>query len=504
MSNIGGIHDTGHLTRTNTDTTANIGGQQARASFGDKVRSALSTAGNAITSFFHGLSERYDNWKEGRAVATATTKANTAADGIIASLSGGHANASTLSNLSALAKACDRAGLDASEVLGLKVKSMPEGERNALLHMDFDQVKTEARDTTRQGLERAANLEDGLKSSGLTSKDGSETRAAIPGAMNRASDQIESLRQCVAQVKIELINEMGANLVTMSDTGHLSGHVVDPSLPGSLTDTTRPPDPRFGVPKHNGLSYIDSRAQDRMEHTGSKWKEIGDQGIELHSDACGDWHRMNITFNKDNGTSLCTRLQPDELTDIEDSERIPTKLENSANFLNDITGDPVQTKVLSTVLHQYDLRSMVSVMGRPDGGSIQFVATKGGYTDVTVTHDDGQVDHHVKPGQIGEADIQLSKLPNGNYQVSVDWEYISSGLRSFDENNQGSEFQVDPKNPTHGASSAQEGTQPYQAMQVKMQGQFEIDGAEAAQGRIKILTGGGFIHDISGKFALPH
>jgi hypothetical protein len=279
----------------------------------------------------------------------------------------------------------------------------------------------------------------------------------------------------------------GAKETRISDLRNLVGGLFTIGDDGSISGTVNNAPPPFQDSHGGPIESLQSHGQGRLDSILTKpnnLQQVGNQTIL--SSAGGDWHRMNIVINN-NGSSYNTKLEGD-------TSLIPTKLETSVNKMTEMTGSEKATLVLSSILHQYDLREMVHNFPLPNGEQLDLRPIQKGYDQAEVRLPNGQTQVFDSPGQIGEAVFNVSRTPNGDFKIDVNWDYLSIALRTNPDNN----TKVDPGNPMHGATTDEDSAKVPNCIKVNMTTSFVVSGTDANNGRLVIQPGGTFQHTFSG------
>lgn len=452
-----------------------LAGRQVTPGTGDRIKSALTGAAHAVRDFFSGLPTRYDNWQAGRAIAHSHRSADRAATELVDNLRQGMVSAENLGLLQTLAKHSGRVDPQnpdalAQRLVGLKLSALPPKERVAVLCADLSAIASSAKALAGQQIDDLANMLDSLGEAGLVGQgDADKTRNNAGGVHKRIDDAVVLLRDRFGAERVNDFKAIGHGLIQVDSNGHVTGTSVN--APPPKVDGFTP------TAQSTAAMLIEAKGNDRLQSL------TGDQAAAVHSVATADWPRMNIIWDDGHGGQYNTKTN-----DAADS----------VAKMRAFTGSDEATKVLSCILHQHEVRTIVRAITAPDGTVVTFQPPPKGY-DAQVTDSSGHVQRIKNPGQIGDARITISKTAAGDFEVNVDWDYLSTSVVVTQDN--ASQI-VDPGNPTHASVDSAE-QQTVNCLKIKLAGQFTVSGDHARQGRLGILPGSTFTHTFSGALAMP-
>lgn len=455
-----------------------IGGEQVQPGGFGAIRRALSDIGHKIQDFFSGIATKFENWQEGRAIKQATSKANQAAESLVSGLANPGSRPDTTAQLDALMKYSARVNPDdpdgfARGLIKDKILELPQDQRSGVIDKDFKTLGNDLKAINHQRIDQLVDMETKLSVNGLV--DEISDGKALKQSSDQKIDKVTGLMtQGAKDARISDLRDLTGGLFNIADDGTISGSI------------TNAPAPFNGGPS-NPIKALESHGQGRLDSIQTKQNTLHDVGKhKILSSAAGDWHRMNIVLNN-NGSSYSTKLQGD-------TSLIPKKLETSVDKFNELTGSDKATLVLSSVLHQYDLREMVHNFPLPNGEQLDLRPIQKGYDQAEVRLPNGQTQVFDNPGQIGEAVFNVSRTPNGDFKIDVNWDYLSIAVRTNPDNN----TKVDPSNPMHGAMTDQDSAKVPNCIKVNMSTSFVVSGVDANNGKLVIQPGGTFQHTFSG------
>lgn len=174
-------------------TTGQLGDHSVSPGLGSRIKAGFSNFFQGVKDFFQSLPTRFENWQEGRAVSSAKTAAATAADSVAEDLAGGTVTKKTADRLQTLMAKAERAGDNPQDVLMTAMRKLSNEQLSSIATSDLDSIATTLKQHTRQGLEDAASLLDGLSRSGLAKHDGTEVRGMIGGAEARIDEFVSEI-----------------------------------------------------------------------------------------------------------------------------------------------------------------------------------------------------------------------------------------------------------------------------------------------------------------------
>lgn len=453
-----------------------IGGAPVQQGGFGAIRRALSDIGHKIQDFFAGIATKFENWQEGRAIKQATTKANAAAESVVAGLVNPGINPDTMGQLDSLMKYSARVNPGdpdgfAKQLLKDKAMELPPDQRSSLSSTDFkalgDNLKTLQDSRIDQLVDMEARLEDTGLGGGVS--DGKQLKA---NAHARIDTSIGILSDVGKEVRLTELRELGKGVFTIDNSGFVSGTVTNAKMSPQLT--------QGGA--QNPIELILDDGKQKIAPGKTTQVDVGGVQIPINNKALADLPRMNFQFDV-NGSQYNSKT---------------LDANSSVGQLRQFSGSDKATTVLSGVMGQYPLREVVTSFEGENGKAVLLKPIPNHYGKAEVHLPNGQVETFDKPGQIGEAKISMSKLPNGDFKVDVDWEYLTTTVT-----NGGDLGKFDNKNPTHGPNSPQEGAGvTLNCIKVHMTGSYTISGSEANKGNLVILPGGSFQHSFSGKIGL--
>lgn len=475
-----------------------MGDHEVRPGLGTRIKAAFAEFGTKVADFFKGIKTKYDNWQEGRAVNAARTEATQAASLVASDLGAGRVTTDTLKSLDVLRQKAERAGEDPAAMFKTAVESLPEDQKQTAVRADFDGMAIAMKGSVTMRLTDMAERWDTMHTLRFSNTNGDDWRSEI----TRQHGVIDTFMDGISGVASDIRNERNNHIARILDgvidvdmeTGHVDKVFDDQTgVPRSISGRLPAPREVHG-PQHTFGSVIEETGkgsvgeiteyvEEKRLREGSGMEPIAKPtgvheagGTYVTSKAAGDWHRMNIMLEGEtdtDGETYCTRLEGD-------TSDIPTRLALSADKMTHLTGSEKATTVLSGVLHQYQLREFVHYFDGEDG-TVDLKPIPGGFERAIVELPDGNVLEFDNPGQIGDATLTVSRLPNGDYKIHVEWQYLSTRV----DKDRNPEL-VDPEDSGYRPNTQEEASQVQKCLLVDMSGDIIVKGDAAREGRLEI------------------
>lgn len=478
---------------------AHLGNQPVQMGAGERVRRALSDIGTTVGNFLKGIATRFENWQEGRAVASATAKATKAADHLVDAMMGGAFGPNASNDVNALMKNSARADTNhpealAETLLSSKLAGLPMTERSKACFADINGLTNTMKAASNKELDAVANLHESLARVGLSN--GTFDVQEAKTVRNSGIDAFAAVAKgVVTNQRLTDLRALTNGIFQIDDGGVISGTTTNKVLPNFIAQESSG---KSVIDGSQGATYTPSafiegmgrkRIADNANGTKSSFKDVA--GVKLFEKAGADFHRMNIVFDHGGGQTYNTRLKGD-------SSEIPTRLATSVGQLEQLAGSKTAASVLSSILHQTDLREMVHIFRTNDDKTVDLNPLKKGYSHAEVKDGQGNTHGVDNPVQIGEAVVTVSRAGN-DFKVDVSWDYL--GAKLTDETLQG--LPVDHNYTDSGASTPEERAFVPNCLRVQMTGSFTVSGNDARNGQLTVQPNAVFTHVFSGTLDMP-
>lgn len=147
-------------------------------------------------------------------------------------------------------------------------------------------------------------------------------------------------------------------------------------------------------------------------------------GIHVGSQSVKDLYRLDLTVQDTvNGVYQAK----------EDPVKGPKRNENVVTALRNFAGDDNTTSVLTAVINQQFSQIMTDSWSKPDGSTMGWQINQGKLGPIAYRDQTG-TESQVQPGGIGTAPINLERLANGDFKVTIDFDmYFSQSGRNFNK-----------------------------------------------------------------------
>lgn len=489
---------------------ARLGGAPVQHNASGGIRRALTDFAHKVQSFVSGLGTRFENWKQGRALEAATRQANAAADTLVDAMKAGTLGPSSSAAFEALQQASTRADAGyptalAGQVLSAKLAALPQAERTKACFADFGALGAAMKSVGGQRIDAAHTMMRKLADAGLSEPPTGNPQAQKAKLESGIDSFVAAAKDAVRGQRLSDLQAFAKAAFAIAPDGQVTGTVTNGRLPDELIRGSPPPRAAHGS-VHTAASLIEARCQGRIDlNTAALTKPQAERtkdesskifpthgGIQVSSQAVGDFHRMNFNI-ENNGQVFNTRLPPGS------NDRIQSNVVDSVNALRAFAGSDAATTVLSAVTHQYDLRDIVRMFAGPAGETVALKPLPNGFDHAQAKLPGGGVETIDNPGQIGDAEITLTHTPAGDFKVIVTWDFVGASLSDG-----GEDLPVDPSNPRYAPNSAAEKAVVPNVLKIALSGSFVISAADAAAGRLRIdPTSAQFQQTVSGRLAVP-
>lgn len=418
------------LTDTNRVTDGqNVGtlnDRQVRPGLGQRIKRAVSNFFSDIGTTFRALKDRVATAYHNQVLKHNTASANLAANKLATALARGKSDDSIASAMMSLIQKAGR--LDRND---------PDGKAKQLLHSaignlspedkaslcdktrDWDSLGTRLKTEVDNRFVRMENLCGGLaEMHGEHQPDHQEF-------LDEANSYKDSIDEIISGLKVEASIGRGELLLaklpdgmTMDQQGFVGG---------TITLTTTPPDcvlqpEQRGVTVNEALSFTINETLAPKTYTTHPDKF---HGVDVPTQSSKDLYRLDLRIAKSNGTYQ-SRNDPEKRQD--------ERNKNIVSELKQLAGNDTQTtRVLAGALTQSVLRVFHESLTTPDGKAVNLkFGNRNKIPDAKIQTPNGLVSFG-GVSNYGGAVWNVSKLPNGDFKVVVDWPMYPVGTGTSDD-----------------------------------------------------------------------
>lgn len=389
-----------------------VGGQDVRVGGGQTLGKRILSAFGAVRDAFVSLKDRISTHFQEKTQRTQEKNATKAANTFVEAFSNGvPSDKKALSLFCELLKTAgkldphDPAG-KAVDLLHESSKKLTSDQAKALQAFDWQTLGTRVGQVIDTRMERAHNMLVALDKAGMGGSEPVPTQVPV-----------SPLKGQVTTLCANMTNFRQAQL----ESHFPAGIFIDPqgNLGGTTVQTHLPTD--FGVPDEwKGKPFVDFLKFGKEEKL--KPENLGTfAGMTVPDNVSGDFFRMDFDIPLSNGAHFKSSEDP--------TDGVTNPIQRSTNALHalrDFCGDDESTKVFSSLLAQTTLHPLArGGLTKPDGTMTHLkIATAQNTVGEQFTLKDvsGNLQNVDDIVGIGGAKWNLSKEPNGDFKVSVDWQ----------------------------------------------------------------------------------
>ena len=413
---------------------AELGGMPIRLEMEGQVRSGRTDAGKAFESFQARPLDVDMSWTLKPSEQTSSERASAATGKLVDHFASGHCGEDTLGHLDQMIQEAEHNFEVMTELSIIASEINSAARTNRFIEGEIEKAKETLSYLRADHMSDASNLLDALRSAGLDDTSGDDLRQQIDEAKADIKAVLESVKFAIFKGHLNDLHEVTAGVISISSDGVVDVELVDTPMSVKFADQTP-------------AAFIETSGQSQLS---GELKVI--DGVEITSGAAADWPRMDISFALPGGTTSSTLAGSDGM-------------HGSVQDLLALAGSKTAATVLSSVLNGAGLGEIAHRFGGANGQDVNFVPASGSAAPE-------------------DARMQVSRDPDGNFRVDVNWKLTSDHVVRDD----GREASLTAATGPDGAMG----------LQITMTGSFVVSGADAQNGTLSILAGTTFNHRITG------